>query len=105
MSSIALSAEQVRSALQELEGWTYDGQRLTKTYTFGSFAEAIGFVVRLAFEAEKQNHHPDLRNVYNRVEIALSTHEAGDRVTERDIRLARAIDALRPPERALCPTC
>lgn len=95
MSSTALNAEQVRSALQELEGWAYDGERLTKAFRFGGFAEAIAFVVRLAFEAEKQNHHPDLRNVYNRVEIALSTHEAGDRVTERDLRLARAIDALR----------
>ncbi len=95
MSSTALSAEQVRSALHELEGWTFDDRRLTKTYRFGSFAEAIAFIVRLAFEADKQNHHPDLRNVYNRVEITLSTHEAGDRVTERDIRLARAIDALR----------
>ena len=95
MSSTPLSAEQVRSALRELEGWTYDDGRLTKTYRFGGFAEAIAFIVRLAFEAEKHNHHPDLRNVYNRVEIALSTHEAGDRVTERDIRLARAIDGLR----------
>lgn len=92
----ALSAEQVRCALEELEGWTFDGGRLTKIYTFDSFAEAVGFIVRLAFEAERQNHHPDLRNVYQRVEVALSTHEAGDRVTERDLRLARAIDALRP---------
>ncbi|HHX43237.1 MAG TPA: 4a-hydroxytetrahydrobiopterin dehydratase [Chloroflexi bacterium] len=94
MSSTPLSAEQVRSALQELEGWTYDERRLTKTFRFGGFPEAIAFIVRLAFEAEALDHHPDLHNVYNRVEIALSTHEAGDRVTERDIRLARAIDAL-----------
>jgi 4a-hydroxytetrahydrobiopterin dehydratase len=95
MSSSVLSAEQVRSALEELDGWAYEDQHLSKTYRFGSFAEAVSFIVRLAFEAEKQNHHPDLRNVYDRVEIALSTHEAGDRVTDRDIRLARAIDALR----------
>lgn len=90
----ALDEGRIRSELERLDGWTYDHHRLTKTFTFGSFAEAISFVVRLAFEAEAQHHHPDLRNVYNRVEINLSTHEAGDRVTERDIRLARAIEAL-----------
>lgn len=95
MSSTALSPEQVQSALQGLEGWTFADGRLTKSFRFESFAGAIAFIVRLAFEAEKQNHHPDLRNVYNRVDLALSTHEAGDRVTERDVRLARAIDALR----------
>jgi len=95
MTSSALSAEEIRSALEELDGWTYDGQRLAKTYRFHDFAQAISFIVRLAFEAEKQNHHPDLRNVYNRVEITLSTHEVDDLVTERDIRLARAIDSLR----------
>jgi len=92
----ALDERQIRAELAELPGWTHDHHRLTKTYTFGGFAEAISFIVRLAFEAETQNHHPDLHNVYNRVEIALSTHEAGDRVTERDIRLARAIEGIHP---------
>ncbi|CAM3266683.1 4a-hydroxytetrahydrobiopterin dehydratase [Rhodothermus bifroesti] len=89
-----LSREAIEAALAELKGWRFAEDRLQKTYTFGSFREAVSFIVRIAFEAEQQNHHPELHNVYNRVTIALTTHAAGNRVTARDVELARAIERI-----------
>ncbi|MDQ7039338.1 MAG: 4a-hydroxytetrahydrobiopterin dehydratase [Rhodothermus sp.] len=89
-----LSREAITAALAELKGWTYADDRLQKTYTFGSFREAVSFIVRIAFEAEQLNHHPELHNVYNRVTVALTTHAAGNRVTARDVELARAIERI-----------
>ncbi len=89
-----LSREAIEAALAELPGWSYVEDRLQKTYTFGSFREAVSFIVRIAFEAEQLNHHPELHNVYNRVTLALTTHAAGNRVTARDVELARAIERI-----------
>ncbi|SHK13321.1 4a-hydroxytetrahydrobiopterin dehydratase [Rhodothermus profundi] len=89
-----LRQEAIEEALAELPGWTYADNRLQKTYTFGSFREAVSFIVRIAFEAEQLNHHPELHNVYNRVTLALTTHAAGNRVTARDVELARAIERI-----------
>lgn len=87
MSTI-LSTAEIQSTLGKLPGWSLDDGALTKTYEFKSFREAISFMVRVAFDAESMNHHPDWRNVYNRVEVKLSTHDAGDKVTAKDIELA-----------------
>ena len=87
-----LSDAQIREALNTLPGWTYDNERLHKTFEVGDFREAISFIVRIAFCAEELNHHPELANVYNRVSIALTTHDAGNNVTEMDVKLARAIE-------------
>ncbi len=87
-----LTKEEVEEALKDLDNWFYDGDRLVKEFTFGSFREAISFIVRMSYEAEQRDHHPELTNVYNRVSIALNTHDAGHMVTEIDIELARAID-------------
>ena len=87
-----LTPQQIDEALGGLDGWSFDDDRLTKTFSFGSFREAVSFIVRLAFSAEELNHHPDLRNVYDRVEVALSTHDAGGKVTEMDVALARQIE-------------
>jgi len=89
-----MSREAIETVLAELPGWTYADDRLQKTYTFGSFREAVSFIVRIAFEAEQLNHHPELHNVYNRVTLALTTHAAGNRVTARDVELARAIERI-----------
>ncbi|HIG75991.1 MAG TPA: 4a-hydroxytetrahydrobiopterin dehydratase, partial [Bacteroidetes bacterium] len=70
------------------------GNRITKEYTFANFRTAMGFIVRVGFEAEAMDHHPELFNVYDRVAIALTTHDAGDRVTETDLVLASRIEAL-----------
>jgi len=74
--------------------WTVQDNKLHKQFIFGNFSEAFSFMVRVAIEAEKLNHHPLWTNVYNKVEIWLNTHDAGDIVTELDHQLAAAIDGL-----------
>jgi 4a-hydroxytetrahydrobiopterin dehydratase len=74
--------------------WTEDNHTLQKTFQFKNFSEAFAFMTRVALLAEQMNHHPDWSNVYNRVHIKLCTHDAGNRVTEKDRKLAEAIDAL-----------
>ncbi|MGB0767427.1 MAG: 4a-hydroxytetrahydrobiopterin dehydratase [Phycisphaeraceae bacterium] len=89
-----LSSDAIESTLAELPGWSFGGDKLTKTYKFNSFREAMGFIVRIGFEAEAANHHPELFNVYSTVEIALSTHDAGGKVTQKDADLAGAIERI-----------
>ncbi|MEZ5014611.1 MAG: 4a-hydroxytetrahydrobiopterin dehydratase [Chitinophagales bacterium] len=74
--------------------WTEANNSLQKTFTFKDFSEAFAFMTRVALLAEQHNHHPNWSNVWNRVEITLNTHDAGDIVTEKDHKLAKAIDAL-----------
>lgn len=84
----------IEAALQSLSGWTLeDGKAIAKSFRFKTFSEAFGFMARVALAAETAGHHPDWSNSYNRVEISLSTHDAGG-VTQKDVDLARAIDAL-----------
>src|SRR5579872_6381249 len=83
------------TALHALHGWSEveDRDAIRKTYHFSTFSEAWGFLSRVALAAEKMDHHPEIFNVYNRVEIILSTHDA-DGLSERDIRLAQQIDEI-----------
>jgi 4a-hydroxytetrahydrobiopterin dehydratase len=83
----------IARALAELPGWQRQGDALVREFRFKNFREAMAFVNRVAELAEEQRHHPDITIRYNRVQLALSTHEAGG-ITERDVELARAIDAL-----------
>ncbi len=80
--------------LAALPHWRHDAQRraIVREFVFPDFVRAFAFMTQVALEAEKRNHHPDWSNVYNRVTIALTTHDAGG-LTERDFALARAIDA------------
>ena len=89
------------AALTGLPGWSYDAEAraIRRSFRFRDFSEAFAFMTRVALAAEKADHHPDWSNVWNRVEIALTTHDAGG-VTRRDIALATAIDAMAP---ALAP--
>lgn len=73
--------------------WTLDGERLLRSFRFETFVEAFGFMTQVALVAERMDHHPEWSNVYNRVEIALTTHDAGG-LSARDVKLATAIDAL-----------
>ena len=87
----ALNDTQIREALQDLPGWTFEDGKLRMQHTFGGFKEAMSFLVRVAFHAEEQGHHPEIFNVYNRVTLSLSTHDAGGKVTAKDVKLARTI--------------
>ncbi|MDG1572629.1 4a-hydroxytetrahydrobiopterin dehydratase [Robiginitalea sp. M366] len=89
----ALNEKQIAEGLANLEGWEYNGEALTTTFEFQDFKEAFTAMSRIAFECEAQGHHPDWTNVYNQLEIRLSTHDAGG-VTEKDFRMARTIEAL-----------
>jgi 4a-hydroxytetrahydrobiopterin dehydratase len=82
-------------AMQLLPQWTYDADAkgIRRTLRFADFAEAFGFMTRVAILAEKADHHPEWFNVYNRVEILLTTHDA-DGLSQRDIDLASRIDAI-----------
>lgn len=89
-----LAAGELRAALARLPGWEAAGDALTKTYTFAHFREAVSFIVRIAFAAEAANHHPELWNVYARVRVTLTTHDAGNRVTAKDAALAQEIERI-----------
>jgi 4a-hydroxytetrahydrobiopterin dehydratase len=89
-----LAANEIDAALTTLPDWKRDGGAIAAAYAFASFRDALALIVRIGFEAEELNHHPEIVNVYNRVSFKLSTHDAGDAVTERDIVLATRISAL-----------
>ena len=83
------------SALDALGEWDFDDGRdaITRRFLFSDFSEAFGFMARVALLAEQQDHHPEWSNVWNRVDILLTTHDAGG-LSARDVKLAKAIDAL-----------
>ena len=89
-----LQPAEIKTALAGLPGWTLAQDALVKEFKFGGFREAMAFMVRVGFEAEAMDHHPDWTNVYNRVVIRLNTHDAGGKVTAKDVELARKIQAL-----------
>ena len=74
--------------------WKEENNKLTREFEFEDFISAFSFLTKIALEAEKAQHHPEIFNVYNKVKISLSTHDAGDKVTEKDRDLASKIDAL-----------
>ena len=92
--STPLNQAKIASALGELPGWKFRRDALEKPFKFGSFREALSFMVRVGFEAEEMQHHPEWSNVYNRVTIRLKTHDAGGRVTAKDVELAGRIEKL-----------
>jgi 4a-hydroxytetrahydrobiopterin dehydratase len=93
-----LTGEARKQALAKLAGWTDVAGRdaITKTFVFNDFNEAFGFMGRVALVAEKHDHHPEWRNVYKTVEVVLATHDAGG-LTEKDVRLAQAMDLFARP--------
>lgn len=87
-----LSAQEINSGLQALPSWKLNAQsKLEREFKFRTFREAFSFMIRVAFEAEEINHHPDWSNSYNRVKIELTTHDAGG-LSEKDFELARRIE-------------
>jgi 4a-hydroxytetrahydrobiopterin dehydratase len=89
-----LSDDRIAEALRGLDGWSRDGDRITKAFRFADFREAVAFVVRVAFVCEAHDHHPELTNVYDRVTLAFNTHDAGGKITEMDLTLAREIEKI-----------
>lgn len=94
----ALAGKARTEALATLAGWREVEGRdaIVKRFAFADFNEAFGFMTRVAVQAEKSDHHPEWSNVYNRVEILLTTHDAGG-LSERDVKLARFIDTVAGP--------
>jgi 4a-hydroxytetrahydrobiopterin dehydratase len=89
-----LGGEERRAALAEIAGWSEDNARdaITRSFRFRDFSEAFAFMTRVALAAEQADHHPEWWNVWNRVDVLLTTHSAGG-VTQKDVDLAKRMDA------------
>ena len=88
-----LSDLEIQRALGDLAGWSRRGDTLVKTFTFDKFARGIAFVDRIAVAADKMNHHPDIDIRYTKIQISLSTHDAGG-ITQNDLNLAKEIESV-----------
>ncbi len=86
-----LTDAEIVAALHEVPGWTQRGDGIERRYQFADFTHAFAFMTRVALLAEKADHHPEWSNVYNKVDIRLTTHDAGG-ISARDFALAKAID-------------
>ena len=87
-----LSTPEIEEQLLQLPQWQYENHQLVKTWRFSDFRVAMSFLMQVAFEAEALNHHPEIWNVYNQVKLSLTTHDVGNKVTELDVLLAKAIE-------------
>ncbi|NJK77724.1 MAG: 4a-hydroxytetrahydrobiopterin dehydratase [Nanoarchaeota archaeon] len=90
---IRLSQAEIEQELKNLSGWKIVNEKLHKEFQFESFNQAFGFMTRSAMEIEKMNHHPEWFNVYNRITIELTTHDAGG-ITKNDVNLAKILNSL-----------
>ena len=90
MARTRLSDSEIERALADLEGWAREGDEIVREFSFADFVAAMGFIAQVGVLAERANHHPTLTNTYNRVRIALNTHDAGG-ITQRDVELAAEI--------------
>ncbi len=88
-----LSQIDIDEYLKNLPGWSVVNEKLHKEFQFESFNQAFGFMTRAAMEIEKMNHHPEWFNVYNRITIKLTTHDAGG-ITKNDVNLAKILNSL-----------
>jgi len=90
---IRLSQAEIEQELKNLPGWRIINEKLHKEFQFESFNQAFGFMTRSAMEIEKMNHHPEWFNVYNKITIELTTHDAGG-ITKNDVNLAKILNSL-----------
>ncbi|GGT06629.1 4a-hydroxytetrahydrobiopterin dehydratase [Streptomyces chromofuscus] len=91
-----LSQKEIEERLAELPGWSFDGDRLSRSYRLGSHLAATALVVHIAQVQEELDHHSDLTLGYNTVSLTVTTHSAGGKVTEKDFALAERVEALAP---------
>jgi 4a-hydroxytetrahydrobiopterin dehydratase len=89
-----LTKKEIADQLHDSEKWIIKTQELQRVWIFNNFQEAMSFILRVAFLAEQHNHHPVIKNVYNRVELQLNTHDADNQVTKLDIALANGINQI-----------
>lgn len=94
MARNKLNDTEIRDALAELPEWEVKDGKLHKVFKFKSFAQAIGWMVSVALFADKQDHHPDWSNSYNKVEVNLSTHDMDDAISNLDVELAKQMEKL-----------
>lgn len=94
MTRYKLSDEELATSLNDLTDWEIKEGKLHKTYKFGSFAEAIGWMVSVAIHADKMDHHPEWSNVYNKVQVNLVTHDLDDAISNWDVTLAKKMEEL-----------
>lgn len=92
-----LSEKEISEKLESLQGWSYRDGKIHTSFEFENFKEAFILMTRIAFEAEAHQHHPNWTNVYNQLDITLTTHDAGG-VTSKDIKLAEAIETIVNPD-------
>ena len=90
---IRLSQTEIDEELKSLQGWSVVNEKLHKEFQFDSFNQAFGFMTRASMEIEKMNHHPEWFNVYNKITIELTTHDAGG-ITKNDVNLAKILNSL-----------
>ncbi len=88
-----LAPDRIAVLLEEMGGWQLDGDQIKKSFQFRDFQQAFAFMTAAALHAERHDHHPDWSNCYNRVQVSLSTHDAGG-ITEKDFALARCMEEL-----------
>lgn len=88
-----LNTSQIEEKLKSLEGWSFEGGSIAKTYKFKDFKEAFSIMTRIAFECENLNHHPNWENVYNNLTVKLNTHDVNG-ITQKDFDLAQRIEAI-----------
>ena len=94
MKPLSLTPTEIEAALVTLPGWRCERDALAKEFEFQNFREAMAFMLRVSYEAEALDHHPEWSNVYRRVAVRLNTHSAGGKVTAKDVELAKRMEKL-----------
>jgi 4a-hydroxytetrahydrobiopterin dehydratase len=97
MASTALTDAQITEALAQLDGWERDGDQLTRTFKFDNYLAGTSFASAVGVIAEGFDHHPDLFIGYKKVMVSFTTHDAGSKITQKDVDIAKAINALGYP--------
>jgi 4a-hydroxytetrahydrobiopterin dehydratase len=97
MAANALSQDAVRDALSGLRGWEHNDDMLSKTYEFDSYLAGVAFAAAVATVAEGRDHHPDMLVTWRKVKVSFTTHDAGSKVTQKDVDAARAVESLGYP--------
>ena len=87
-----LTPDEIKAALSELIGWRVENDRLVKEFQFSNFREAVSFMVRLAFPVDQNNHHPEIFWANDKIKLELFTHNAGNKISKRDVNIAREIE-------------